>query len=108
MSTGASPTLRPTAAGAEPPRGRRGVIYVAGVVMVAATALGVVGLGTRRASQARAEAGAPVEQASHGGRVRVSTAVACPPLPRPGRHGQGGALRPLPLEAQGRRYPKQP
>ncbi|HEY2729240.1 MAG TPA: efflux RND transporter periplasmic adaptor subunit [Polyangia bacterium] len=75
MSTGASPNLRPTADEAEPPRGRRGVIYVAGIVMVAATVLGVVGLGTHRVSQARAEAGAREEEASHGARVRVSKAV---------------------------------
>jgi len=66
MSTGASPTLGPTTTEAEPPRARGGVIYVIGVATVVATVLGVVALGAHRASQARAEAGARVEEASHG------------------------------------------
>src|SRR6266404_4978988 len=89
MSTGASPNLRPTAAEAEPPRGRRGVIYVAGVVMVAATALGVVGLGTRRASQARAEA-----------RVRVSRAVTSPSVRRLVLQGEARAFATVTLYAK--------
>jgi len=100
MSTGASPKLRPTAAEAEPPQGRRGVIYGAGVVMVAATVLGVVGLGTRRASQARAEAGARVEEASHGLRVRVSKAVTSPSVRRLVLQGEARAFAAVTLYAK--------
>ena len=100
MSTGASPNLRPTAAEAEPPRGRRGVIYVVGVVTVAATVLGVVGLGTHRASQARAEAGARAEEASHGLRVRVATAVTSAPARKLVLQGEARAFAAVTLYAK--------
>src|SRR5579863_1882911 len=76
MSTGASQSVGTTAteaAAAPPPPARRGVVlYLGGVAMLLAAVLGVVGLGARRASQAREEASARVEEAGHGLRVRVA------------------------------------
>jgi RND family efflux transporter MFP subunit len=76
MSTGASPSVRRVPAEeAEPPRGRRGLIYAVGVGVLVATVVGVVGLGTHRASQAREEAGARVAEQGRGVRVRVAKAT---------------------------------
>jgi RND family efflux transporter MFP subunit len=81
MSTGASPSVREVPAeAAEPPRARRGFIYVVGVGALVASVAGVVGLGTHRASQARAEAGSRLEEQGRGSRVRVAKATTSPPV----------------------------
>jgi len=94
MSTGAAPSVnrQTTTAAAEPPRGRRGLVYAVGVVALVATVVGVVGLGTHRASQARAEAGARALEASRGVRVRVAKAATSP------------AVRTLTLQGEARAF----
>jgi RND family efflux transporter MFP subunit len=101
MSTGASPSVRrvPTEA-AEPPRGRRGVIYVVGVGALVATIVGVVGLGSHRASQAREEAGARQEEQSRGARVRVAKAAVSPAVRKLTLQGEARAFAQVTLYAK--------
>lgn len=62
------------------PRGRSALVYLVGVAVLVVAVLGVVGLGARRASLARAEAGARQAEQSRGPRVRVTQATATPPV----------------------------
>jgi len=98
MSTGATPTVGDAAT--EGPRGRRGVLYVGGVVVLVATVLGVVGLGLHRTSQAREEAGARVDEASRGVRVRVARAIASPPVRKLTLQGEARAYASVTLYAK--------
>jgi len=100
MSTGASPNVGRPAAEAEAPRGRRGVIYGVGVVALVATVLGVVGLGTHRASEAREEAGARVEVASRGMRVRVAKTTTSPAVRKLTLQGEARAFAAVTLYAK--------
>jgi RND family efflux transporter MFP subunit len=59
--------------GPEAPRHRSVLVYLVGVGAVAATVVGVVGLGKHRASAARAEAQERVDEVRLGPRVRVAT-----------------------------------
>jgi membrane fusion protein, multidrug efflux system len=105
MSTGASSSVRRTEAG-EPeagetePRGRRGVIYFLGITALVATVLGVVGLGTHRASQAREEAGARVAEQSRGVRVRVAKTTTSPPVRKITLQGEARAFASVTLYAK--------
>jgi membrane fusion protein (multidrug efflux system) len=99
MSTGASPSVGTTAARTEA-RGRRGVIYVVGVAVLVATVLGVVGLGTHRASQAREEAGSRVSEASRGVRVRVARAALSPAVRKLTLQGEARAFASVTLYAK--------
>jgi RND family efflux transporter MFP subunit len=103
MSTGASPTAPrtvPTTADATPPRGRRGLIYVAGIVMLVAVVVGVVSLGVYRASQARAEAGVRVDEASRGARARVAKATTSPTVRKLTLQGEARAFAAVTLYAK--------
>jgi RND family efflux transporter MFP subunit len=99
MSTGASPSVH-TAAPAEAARGRRGFIYVGGVALLVATIVGVVGLGTRRASQAREEAGARAEEAGRGARVRIAKAAMSPAVRKLTLQGEARAFAQVTLYAK--------
>ena len=105
MSTGATSSVRRTEAG-EPeagetePRGRRGVIYFIGIATLVATVLGVVGLGTHRASQAREEAGVRVEEQSRGVRVRVAKATTSLPVRKITLQGEARAFASVTLYAK--------
>jgi len=98
MSTGASPSVAETASTAPP--GRRGFIYTVGVLVLVATAIGVVGLGVHRASQTREEAGARVDEASRGVRVRVAKAVTSPPARKLLLQGEAHAFASVTLYAK--------
>ena len=98
MSTGASPSVTETASTAPP--GRRGFIYTVGVFVLVATAIGVVGLGMHRASQTREEAGARVDEASRGVRVRVAKAVTSPPVRKLMLQGEAHAFASVTLYAK--------
>jgi RND family efflux transporter MFP subunit len=56
------------------------MVYLVGVAVLVAAVLGVVSLGARRASQARAEAGARQAEVARGPRVRVTQAITTPPV----------------------------
>jgi RND family efflux transporter MFP subunit len=101
MSTGASPSVRSVpAAEAEQPRGRRGLIYVVGVGLLAATVVGVVALGVRRTSQAREEASARVDEQRRGIRVRVARATTSPPVRKLTLQGEARAFSQVTLYAK--------
>ena len=104
MSTGATPSATPSVgrprAETEAPRGRRGVIYILGVAVLVATAIGVVGLGVHRAAQTREEAGARVDEASRGVRVRVAKAVTSPPARKLMLQGEAHAFASVTLYAK--------
>jgi RND family efflux transporter MFP subunit len=101
MSTGASPSVREVPApAAEAPRARRGFIYVVGIGVLVATVAGVVGLGTKRASQARAEAGVRLEEQGRGVRVRVAKATTSPPVRKLTLQGEARAFAQVTLFAK--------
>ena len=102
MSTGASPSVRsvPDGATPAPPRGRRGVIYGVGVGALVATVAGVVGLGTHRASQAREEAGARLEEQGRGTRVRVAKTTTSPTVRKLTLQGEARAFAQVTLYAK--------
>jgi RND family efflux transporter MFP subunit len=64
--------------GSEVPRHRAALVYLLGVGAVAATVIGVVGLGKHRASEARAEAQERVAEVRLGPRIRVATVKESP------------------------------
>lgn len=109
MSTGASSTAttagRPAAQ--EAPRGRRGVVYFGGVVLLAGVVIGVVSLATRRESVTRAEAHARVEEASRGVRVRVVKAATSPSSRRLTLQGEARAFSSVTLYAKVSGYLKE-
>jgi RND family efflux transporter MFP subunit len=100
MSSPASPSVRRVPDEAEPPRGRRGVIYTVGFGVLVATVAGVVGLGTHRASQAREEAGARSEEQSRGVRVRVTKTTISPPVRKLTLQGEARAFAQITLYAK--------
>jgi RND family efflux transporter MFP subunit len=101
MSTGASPSVRSVPAGeGQQARSRRGVIYVVGLGLLAATVLGVVALGVRRTSQAREEAGARVDEQRRGVRVRVAKAAMSPPVRKLTLQGEARAFSQVTLYAK--------
>jgi RND family efflux transporter MFP subunit len=105
MSTGVSPSVRtapaaPSAASTAPARSRRGFVYFVGFAMLIATVVGVVALGAHRASQAREEAGARVEEQSHGVRVRVARAAISPAVRKLLLQGEARAFSSVTLYAK--------
>jgi RND family efflux transporter MFP subunit len=71
-----------------------------GIGALVATVAGVVGLGSRRATQAREEAGARLEEQSRGVRVRVAKAVTSPPVRRLTLQGEARAFAQVTLFAK--------
>jgi RND family efflux transporter MFP subunit len=107
MSTGVTPSVSsPTAQQADTPR-RRGVVYAVGVGALVATVVGVVGLGTHRASQARKEAIARVDEAGRGTRVRVAKATASAPVRKLTLQGEARAFSQVTLYAKVSGYLKE-
>lgn len=110
MSTGASSTATTTAgrpAAQEAPRGRRGIVYFGGVVLLAGVVIGVVSLATRRESVTRAEAHARVEEQSRGLRVRVVKAATSPASRRVTLQGEARAFSSVTLYAKVSGYLKE-
>jgi RND family efflux transporter MFP subunit len=73
---------------------------VVGVGVLVATVIGVVGLGTHRASQAHTEASARVEEQSRGVRVRVAKATTSPAVRRLTLQGEARAFAQVTLYAK--------